>query len=106
MAVPLGGTGLTYAASTFFAMVFETVFYGQFQCSAFGPSSTFLRHIGIFLYIFIISTLVLYRNRPGSQTSLANMNLRLLSVSSLMFILGTIVCTLLFYLSMTNPPFF
>ncbi|KAJ7871357.1 hypothetical protein B0H13DRAFT_2060658 [Mycena leptocephala] len=72
MAVPLGGTGLTYAASTFFAMVFETVFYG------------------IFLYIFIISTLVLYRNRPGSQTSLANMNLRLLSVSSLMFILGTI----------------
>ncbi|KAJ6486782.1 hypothetical protein C8R45DRAFT_995862 [Mycena sanguinolenta] len=69
---PLGGTGLSYASSAFLAIILETLFYG------------------LFVFMFIISTFVLFRKRARNQTSLANVNLPLLSISSIMFILGTI----------------
>ncbi|KAF7326351.1 hypothetical protein MVEN_02621400 [Mycena venus] len=73
MAVPLGGTGLSYASSAFLAIILETLFYG------------------LFLFMFITSTFVLYRKRPRNPTaSLAKINLPLLSISSAMFIFGTI----------------
>ncbi|KAF8189965.1 hypothetical protein K438DRAFT_1971460 [Mycena galopus ATCC 62051] len=72
MAVPLGGTGLSYASSAFLAIILETLFYGMF------------------VFMFIVSTFVLYRKRPRDPTSLANINIPLLSISSAMFIFGTI----------------
>ncbi|KAJ6499556.1 hypothetical protein C8R47DRAFT_971635, partial [Mycena vitilis] len=45
---------------------------------------------GLFAFMFLISTFVLCRKRSGSHTSLANINLPLMSVSSAMFIFGTI----------------
>ncbi|KAJ6571854.1 hypothetical protein B0H19DRAFT_1255785 [Mycena capillaripes] len=71
MAVPLGGTGLNYASSAFLAIFLETLFYG------------------LFVFTFMVSTFVLYRKRARGQTALANINIPLLSVSSAMFIFGT-----------------
>ncbi|KAJ7770610.1 hypothetical protein B0H16DRAFT_1715269 [Mycena metata] len=72
MTVPLGGTGLSYASSAFLALFLEALFYG------------------LFAFMFAISLFVLHRKRPTVHTSFANGNLPLLSVSTLMFILGTI----------------
>ncbi|KAJ7833163.1 hypothetical protein B0H14DRAFT_2801579 [Mycena olivaceomarginata] len=73
MAVPLGGTGLSYASSALLAIILETLFYG------------------LFLFMFLASTLVLYRKRARGQTSLLKaLNLPLLSISAIMFIFGTI----------------
>ncbi|KAJ7791960.1 hypothetical protein B0H14DRAFT_2933801 [Mycena olivaceomarginata] len=73
MAVPLGGTGLSYASSALLAIILESLFYG------------------LFLFMFLASTFVLYRKRARGQTSLLKaVNLPLLSISAIMFILGTI----------------
>ncbi|KAJ6590492.1 hypothetical protein DFH09DRAFT_1026483 [Mycena vulgaris] len=71
MAVPLGGTGASYAESAFLSLFLEALFYG------------------LFLFMFAMSTFVLCRKRTHVQTSLANFNIPLLAVSTSMFILGT-----------------
>ncbi|KAF7349191.1 hypothetical protein MSAN_01708500 [Mycena sanguinolenta] len=85
---PLGGTGLSYASSAFLAIILETLFYG------------------LFVFMFIISTFVLFRKRTRSQTSLANVNLPLLSISSIMFIFGTVHLILDAYRAMESFVFY
>ncbi|KAJ7484644.1 hypothetical protein FB451DRAFT_1233036 [Mycena latifolia] len=72
MAVPLGGTGLSYAESAFLSLFLEALFYG------------------LFVFMYAISTFVVCRRRTSGQTSLGNVNIPLLAVSSSMFIFGTI----------------
>ncbi|KAJ7672892.1 hypothetical protein B0H14DRAFT_3069200 [Mycena olivaceomarginata] len=73
MAASLGDTGLSYASSALLAIILETLFYG------------------LFLFMFLTSTFVLYRKRVRGQTSLLKaVNLPLLSISTIMFIFGTI----------------
>ncbi|KAJ7218284.1 hypothetical protein C8J57DRAFT_1537455 [Mycena rebaudengoi] len=66
MTVPLGGTGLKYAESSLYAIFFEALFYG------------------LFTFMFTISTFVLIRKR-----SLSSFNIPLLTISTLMFIMGS-----------------
>ncbi|KAJ7627688.1 hypothetical protein DFH06DRAFT_733371 [Mycena polygramma] len=77
MAVPLGGTGLSYASSAFLALFLETLFYG------------------LFAFMFIISAFVLCRKRSGSHTSLANINLPLLISASTRIVLWSHLSTTL-----------
>lgn len=96
MAVPLGGTGLSYTSSALLAIILETLFYGKPDVpeSTAGCSSSLA---GLFLFMFLTSTFVLYRKRARGQTSLLKaVNLPLLSISAIMFIFGTIVCAFLF----------
>ncbi|KAJ7151070.1 hypothetical protein C8R46DRAFT_962913 [Mycena filopes] len=72
MAVPLGGTGLSYASSAFLAILLEALFYG------------------LFAFMFAVSLFVLHRKRPTVRTSFTSVNIPLLSVSILMFLLGTV----------------
>ncbi|KAJ7791958.1 hypothetical protein B0H14DRAFT_2933791 [Mycena olivaceomarginata] len=73
MAASLGDTGLSYVSSALLAIILETLFYG------------------LFLFMFLTSTFVLYRKRARGQTSLLKaVNLPLLSISAIMFIFGTI----------------
>ncbi|KAJ7336435.1 hypothetical protein DFH08DRAFT_965308 [Mycena albidolilacea] len=73
MAASLGDTGLSYVSSALLAIILETLFYG------------------LFIFMFLTSTFVLYRKRARGQTSLLKaVNLPLLSISAIMFIFGTI----------------
>ncbi|KAJ7301006.1 hypothetical protein DFH08DRAFT_979126 [Mycena albidolilacea] len=71
MTVPLGGTGLSYAASAFLSIILESMFYG------------------LFVFMFAISTFVLCRKRTGVRTALANVKIPVLAVSSSMFIIAS-----------------
>ncbi|KAJ6474922.1 hypothetical protein C8R45DRAFT_1103057 [Mycena sanguinolenta] len=71
MSAPLGGTGLSYAASAFLSIILESMFYG------------------LFMFMFAISSFVVCRRRTDVRTALANVNIPVLAVSSSMFIIAS-----------------